>query len=83
MREQRQELKWIQNCPRSLKLKWGCTKDLCCHLFFLHWWYMLSLNWPEGVLSELLYADDLVLMSETVKDFGICSQNGRFFRIRV
>ena len=26
---------------------------------------MLSLNLPEGVISELLYADDLVLMSET------------------
>ena len=28
---------------------------------------MLSLNLPEVVLSELLYADDLVLMSETIK----------------
>ena len=28
---------------------------------------MLSLNLPEGVLSELLYADDLVLMSETIE----------------
>ena len=27
---------------------------------------MLSLNLPEVALSELLYADDLVLMSETV-----------------
>ena len=28
---------------------------------------MLSLNWPDGALSELQYADDLVLMSETIK----------------
>ena len=27
---------------------------------------MLSLNLPEGVQSELLYADDLILMSETI-----------------
>ena len=28
---------------------------------------MLSLNLPEGALSELLYAYDLILMSETIK----------------
>ena len=28
---------------------------------------MLSLNLPEGALSELMYADDLDLMSETIK----------------
>ena len=28
---------------------------------------MLSLNLPEGALSELLYADGLVLMSETIE----------------
>ena len=27
----------------------------------------MSLNFPEGVLDELLYADDLVLMSETIE----------------
>ena len=35
MREQTQGLKSILSCQRSLRLKWGCTKDLCCHLFFL------------------------------------------------
>ena len=29
----------------------------------------------EGVLSELLYADDLVLMSETIEGAGISSYN--------
>ena len=22
----------------KFRLKWRCTNDLCCHLFFLHWW---------------------------------------------
>ena len=34
---------------------------------FLFALYILSLNLQEGVLSELLYADDLVLMSETIE----------------
>ena len=34
--------------------------------FILQWWLMLSLNLPEGALSELLYADDLILMRETI-----------------
>ena len=29
IRERSRESEWIQ---RSLWLKWGCTKDLCCHL---------------------------------------------------
>ena len=28
---------------------------------------MLSLNWPEDVLSELLYADVLVVITETIE----------------
>ena len=32
---------------------------------------MLSLNLPEGAVSELLYADDLILMSETIEEFRI------------
>ena len=28
---------------------------------------MLSLNLPEGALSELLHADDFILMSETIE----------------
>ena len=38
-----------------------------CALLFLHLWYMLSLSWPDGVLSELLYGYNIVLMSETIK----------------
>ena len=44
----------------------------------------MSLNLPEGALSELLYVDDLVLMSETIGDSGISSYNGRrLLRARV
>ena len=47
--DQGQESEWILSCQRSLSLKWGCTKHMCCHLFFLLWLQMLSLNWPERV----------------------------------
>ena len=66
MREQRQGLEWILSCQGSLRLKLGCYKDLYCYLLFLRWWLMLSLNLREVALSELLYAEDLVLMSETI-----------------
>ena len=62
---------------KSFRLKCECTKDLRCCLFLLHWWLMFSLNLKMGVLSELLYTDDLLLMSETIEDSGICSENGR------
>ena len=32
----------------------------------MHLWYMLSLDWPERVLSELLYVDDFILMNEAI-----------------
>ena len=34
---------------------------------YLQWWWMLSLELSEGGLSELLYVDILVLMSETIE----------------
>ena len=64
MREQRQKEEWILSCQRSLRLTWGYNDDLCCHIFFLQLW-LISPNWQERVLCELLYADDLVLMNET------------------
>ena len=61
MREQRQGLQWILSCQRSLGLKWGCTKDQCCHLFFFAVVIDVVTEFArEGTLSELLYADDLV-----------------------
>ena len=49
-----------------MRLKLGCTKDLCSHLF-LQFWCILSLSWHEVVwLNHLLYAHDLFLMSETI-----------------
>ena len=59
MRELRDELKWILSCQWSLRLKWGCTNDLCCHPFlFAVVVDVVSEFAPEGVLSELLFADD-------------------------
>ena len=39
--------------------------DLCCHVLSL----MFSLNRQEDMLIEVLYVDDLVLMSETIEGF--------------
>ena len=65
MMEQRQESEWIL---RSLRLKCGCTKDLCCHLlFFAILEDVVTELAKDRVLSELLYADDIVLMSETIE----------------
>ena len=36
------------------------------------------MNLPECALSELLYADDLVLMSETIEGLGNMFLNGRW-----
>ena len=65
MMEQRQESQWILSCQKSLKIKLGCTKDLCCH-FTVMVNVVIELA-RDGSLSELLYADDLVLMSETIE----------------
>ena len=54
---------------------------LCCHLFFMQWWEMLSLTLPECALSELLYADDLVLIRETIK--VLVNKLRRLLRARV
>ena len=70
MREERQGLEWIPNCQRNLRLKWGCTKDLCCHVYLFALVVIVVAEFArEGVLSELcaLYADNLVLMSETIE----------------
>ena len=62
MREQRQVNEWILSCQRSLRLKWGCTKDLCCQLFAVVVDVVTEFA-KESVLSGLLYADDLVMMN--------------------
>ena len=64
MREQRQESEWILSCQRSLRLKRRCTKDLCCHLLALV--VDVVTKFSRGCASELLYADDLVLINETI-----------------
>ena len=45
----------------------GYTKDLCCH--FLYFSVVVDVVTElacEGVLGELLYAEDLILMTETI-----------------
>ena len=66
MREQRQVSEWILSCHMGLILMWGCIKDICCHLFAVVVDVVTELE-RVGVLSELLYADDLVQTSETIK----------------
>ena len=58
------------NCQSSLRLKWGCTKYLCCHFFLLAVEGDVVTRLAREISSELLNADDLVLMSETVKGIG-------------
>ena len=67
MREQRQESQWILECQRSLRLKWGCTKDQCCHIFSAVIVDVVTEYAKEGARRETLYADDLVMMSETIE----------------
>ena len=62
MREQRQGLEWILSFQRRLRVKQGCTKDLCCHLD------VITEFARESALSVLLYGDDVVLMSETIEE---------------
>ena len=41
----------------ELEVQWGCTKDLCCHLFALAVDVVTEFA-REVALCELLYADD-------------------------
>ena len=66
MREQREGSEWILSCQRSFRLRWGCTNDLCCHLSFSAVVVGVVTELArECVLSELVYVDNLFLMSET------------------
>ena len=38
---------------RRLRLKWGWSKDLGCHLFILQWRLTMSVNWQERVCSVI------------------------------
>ena len=67
MREQSDGLEWyILSCQRSLRLWWGYTMDLCCHLFAVVVDVVTELA-RQDEISELLYSDDLVSMSETIE----------------
>ena len=50
-----------------MRLKRGCKKDLCCHLFFFAVVVdVVTELTREGALRVFLYANDLVLMSERI-----------------
>ena len=51
----------------SLRLNWGYTKDLCCHISLFSGGRCCHIIYREGVLSELLHADDLFLAIETME----------------
>ena len=60
MREQRHESGRILICQRSLKLQWGCIKDMCCYLYFSEVVVDVTEFAREAVLCELLHADDML-----------------------
>ena len=64
MKEQRQESVWILTCLWSLRLK---LKPGICAVTFFACVVDVTEFASDGVLSELLYADDLVLMSEIIE----------------
>ena len=69
MREQGRESEWIKSFQRSLWLKIGCIKDLLLSLFLFSVVVDVDTEFAsKAVLSELLYADHLVLMSETIEE---------------
>ena len=59
MRVQGEESEWILRWLRSLRSMCGCTKDLCCHIFF-------SCGRCCHRIGTL-YAEDLVLTSEIIE----------------
>ena len=61
MREQRQVSEWILSCQWSLRLKVVLSLLLAVTVD------VVTEFAREGALSELLYADDLVLMSEIIE----------------
>ena len=51
-----------------LKSRCRCTKDLSYYLFFAMVVNVVTEFAREDVLSELLYADDLLLVSVTIQE---------------
>ena len=68
--EQGQKSKWIQSYQRSLRLKFGYIWDLCCHHFVAVVVDVVTELEKAADLSELLYSDDVVVMSEIIERLG-------------
>ena len=52
---------------KSVSSKCGCIKELC-HPLFAIMVYIVTEFARKCTLSELMYADDLILMSETIEE---------------
>ena len=68
MREQREESEWILGCQSSFKAMMRMHRGSVQSLFFAIVVDVVTNFAREGSLSELLYADDTVLMRETIED---------------
>ena len=68
MREQRQWLEWILSCQRSLENRVGMRQaSMLLPFLFAVVVDVVTEFAREGALKVLMYADYLVLMSETIK----------------
>ena len=84
MKAQRQVPEWILSCRRSLRLSGDAPRICAVTFIFAVVADAVTEFAREGSLSELLYAYVLVLMSETSRDSGISSYDGRrLLRARV
>ena len=72
MREKRQDPKWIPSCQNSFMLKWECTEASVLLLFSAVVVDVVSELARDGMISELLYADDIVLMNGKIQTLGNC-----------
>ena len=66
MREQKQESEWTLSCQMRLTLKWDAPR-ICVAQVFAFVVDVVNELTRDGVLCKLLYADDLMQISETIE----------------